>query len=402
MMNLSFIVAAFAVIFFQVYKLPSPYENIPINTLSDSSKALLSGFPVNWDKERKERGIEQNDLIQKHGKRLFQGQGVVGVESVAESNNKLFLLDKYGKVYVGDESTGETSLHPTVPYVGPGRPLGYHYRHNQEGGALYICNSLTGLLQANFGESISSSSVVMLSQNVTYANDLDISSDGMSIYFTSATAAPVILNVHGFYDTMRGCLLNMLSGDLSGRLLQFDVQRRETSVIMDGLWFANGVALSHDEDYVLVVETMGFRVVKKWLKGSKAGTSETIIKHLPGFPDGISKATDGTDSYWLCLVSPISPLLTVLKMGSFLRRLLAPIMVSDLRKFFLKKFSVVLKIDGNGKVLQTLMDPDGSVASTTSAATQSADGSRLYLGNLDDDFITSVDLQAISVAQEGQ
>ena len=48
------------------------------------------------------------------------------------------------------------------------------------------------------------------------------------------------------------------------------------------------------------------------------------------------------------------------------------------------------------------MDPDGSVASTTSAATQSADGSRLYLGNLDDDFITSVDLQAISVAQEGQ
>ena len=136
---------------------------------------------------------------------------VEGVESVAiMSPEKLLLLDKFGNVHIGDENTGKTSLHPTVPYIGPGRPLGYHYRHNQAGGVLFVCNSLTGLLQANFGKDISSSSVLMLSQNVTYANDLDISADYNSIYFTSATAAPVILNIHGFYDTMRGCLLNMV------------------------------------------------------------------------------------------------------------------------------------------------------------------------------------------------
>ena len=210
-MPLSVIVCLLAVILFLAYKLPSPYENIPINPLSDYSNSLFPGFPVNWTREKEERGIEHNNLIQRFGKRLFEGQGVEGVESVAiMSPEKLLLLDKFGNVHIGDENTGKTSLHPTVPYIGPGRPLGYHYRHNQAGGVLFVCNSLTGLLQANFGKDISSSSVLMLSQNVTYANDLDISADYNSIYFTSATAAPVILNIHGFYDTMRGCLLNMV------------------------------------------------------------------------------------------------------------------------------------------------------------------------------------------------
>ena len=181
----------------------------------------------------------------------------------------------------------------------------------------------------------------------------------------------------------------------------YDTKTRETRVVMDGLWFANGVALSHDEDYVLVAETIGFRVLKHWLKGPNAGTSETIINYLPGFPDGISKATDGSNAYWVCLVSPISPLLSALRMGPIVRYLLAPILVSKFRKFLVTKFSVVLKIDGNGKVLQTLMDPNGKVASTTSAATQSADGRRLYLGNLDDNYVTSVDLQSID-ATKGQ
>ena len=394
-----------AVVLYQLlHKFPYPYENIPITSLSEVSRSLLPPFPVYWDVEKAKRGIVFNSLIQQHGIRLFEDQGIKGVESVSRtSSSSLLLLDKYGNVYISDEGTQKVTRLPT--YVGPGRPLGYHYhQHEGGGGVLYICNSLTGLLSVNFDEKFSSSSTIMLSSNnITYANDLDVSIDGTSIYFTSATAAPVILNaVEGFYDTMRGCLLNMLSGDLSGRLLRYDIHTGETQLIADGLWFANGVALSHNEDYVLVVETMGFRVLKHWLKGPKAGTSETIINNLPGFPDGISKTTDGSGAYWLCLVSPISPLIAALKMGSFVRYLLAPILTSDLRKLFLKKFSVVLKIDGNGKVLQTLMDPDGTLTSTTSAATQSADGNHLYLGNLEGDFITSVDLRAISGAKNGE
>ena len=42
-------------------------------------------------------------------------------------------------------------------------------------------------------------------------------------------------------------------------------------VVLDGLRFANGVALSADESYVAVAETAGRTVVRRWLTGPRAG-----------------------------------------------------------------------------------------------------------------------------------
>ena len=41
-------------------------------------------------------------------------------------------------------------------------------------------------------------------------------------------------------------------GSPTGRLLRYDPATRETVVLGDGIWFANGVALSQDGDYVAV------------------------------------------------------------------------------------------------------------------------------------------------------
>jgi sugar lactone lactonase YvrE len=38
--------------------------------------------------------------------------------------------------------------------------------------------------------------------------------------------------------------------------------RGRTEELMGGLWYANGVTLAHDGQSVLVVETMGFRVLQ--------------------------------------------------------------------------------------------------------------------------------------------
>ena len=114
-MLVSIVVVILAVIVYVAYRLPSPYENIPINALSDSSSSLLPGFPVNWTKEKEQHAIQKNSHIQRFGKRLFEGRGVDGVESVAMMSDKLILLDKFGNVYIGDEKTGKTSLHLTVP-----------------------------------------------------------------------------------------------------------------------------------------------------------------------------------------------------------------------------------------------------------------------------------------------
>ena len=75
-----------------------------------------------------------------------------------------------------------------------------------------------------------------------------------------------------------------------GRLLRYEPTADETTVLADGLQFANGVAVGPDERYVLVNETGRLpRSSGYGSKGSRVpGRTEVFIDNLPGLPDGIS------------------------------------------------------------------------------------------------------------------
>ena len=60
-----------------------------------------------------------------------------------------------------------------------------------------------------------------------------------------------------------------VKGAATGRLLKFDPRSGRTLCLVEGIWFANGVALSVDESFVLVAETWGLRILRHWLKGPK-------------------------------------------------------------------------------------------------------------------------------------
>jgi hypothetical protein len=47
--------------------------------------------------------------------------------------------------------------------------------------------------------------------------------------------------------------------------------------LLSGIFYANGVALSASGDFVLVVETLGLRVLRLWLEGPRAGQVETFV-----------------------------------------------------------------------------------------------------------------------------
>ena len=81
---------------------------------------------------------------------------------------------------------------------------------------------------------------------------------------------------------------------------------------------------------------MGFRVHRVFISGPKKGSTEVVIDRLPGFPDGISRASDG--NYWLCLVAPLSPLLPLLKLGAPVRYLLAHLLTSPLTQYLVKRW----------------------------------------------------------------
>ena len=102
---------------------------------------------------------------------------------------------------------------------------------------------------------------------------------------------------------------------------------------------------------------MGFRVHRVFVSGPKKGSTEVVIDRLPGFPDGISRASDG--NYWLCLVAPLSPLLPLLKLGAPVRYLLAHLLTSPLTQYLVKRWGMVVKISPSGEVLSSLMDRHG-------------------------------------------
>lgn len=52
--------------------------------------------------------------------------------------------------------------------------------------------------------------------------------------------------------------------------------------MLDGLWFANGVAVSPDQTFVVVAETARYRLQKYYLAGPKKGKSEVFVAGLPG------------------------------------------------------------------------------------------------------------------------
>jgi len=95
----------------------------------------------------------------------------------------------------------------------------------------------------------------------------------------------------------------------SGRLTSVRPDGKVT-VLRRDLAFANGVALAPDESYLLVAETIRYRILKLWLKGPRAGEWVEFVSGMPGFRDNISLSHAGL--VWVSLPAPRVPVLDFL------------------------------------------------------------------------------------------
>lgn len=91
----------------------------------------------------------------------------------------------------------------------------------------------------------------------------------------------------------------ILTADATGRLLRYDPSTGNATVLASGLAFPNGVALSADRTHLVVAETGSCRLLRHWLRGPRAGTTETFAD-LPGYPDNVRR-DDGRGGYWVAL-----------------------------------------------------------------------------------------------------
>ena len=204
------------------------------------------------------------------------------------------------------------------------------------------------------------------------ADDLDIAPDGR-IFFSEATIR---------YD-MHDWPQDALESRGNGRLICHDPRDGSTRTILRGLQFPNGVCMAGDGMSFFFAETWGCRINRYWFDGPKKGTVEVTIPDLPGYPDNINRASDGT--FWLALVGMRSPALDLALSMPGMRKRMAKRVARDEWLFPNINTGCVIRFDATGKVLESLWDLGGENHPMVTSMREHK--GYLYLGGLYNDRI---------------
>ncbi len=274
-----------------------------------------------------------------------------GEDIVIDSAGRLYVANHDGRILTLADWSGTVA---TFADTG-GRPLGMEFDGH---GQLIVADAYKGLLSIDSNGVVSVLTNTVNGEVIGYADDVDIAADGR-IYFSDASSKFAAAAYGGSYAAS---LLDIMEHGGHGRLLRYDPATGSTDVVLSGLEFANGVAISADQQSVLVVETGLYRVLRVYVTGEREGVVEVVIDNLPGFPDNINRAAD-SDYFWLGLVSPRAAALDALAPYPWLRKI-----VQRLPSFMRPQataYGHVIKINGAGEVVENLQDPSGAYAQTT-------------------------------------
>ncbi|XP_011016502.1 PREDICTED: strictosidine synthase 1-like [Populus euphratica] len=167
------------------------------------------------------------------------------------------------------------------------RPLGLKF--NSATCDLYIADAYYGLLVVGPDGGVATQ-LAASAEGVPFRfmNALDVDSRTGMVYFTD----------NSIYFQRREYLLAIINADRTGRLMKYDPNSKKVTVLLKGLAFPNGVALSKDNSFILVAESFTMRILKFHLVGSEIHGQEIFIQ-LGRFPDNIKRTANG--EFWVAL-----------------------------------------------------------------------------------------------------
>ncbi len=267
-----------------------------------------------------------------------------------------------------------------------GRPLGMEF---DAAGRLIVADALKGLLAVDPDGAIRVLADHVGDDPVRYADAVVIASDGR-IFLTDASRrhSPV---ERGTFDA---ALLDILEHSCTGRVLVWEPSDGQLRPVIGGLCFPNGLALSVDQQSLLIAETGEYRIwkVAAAARGMDAAappaTARVILAGLPGFPDNLTRDTAGR--FWTGLTKPRSAVIDAAADKPWLRR-----MMLRLPKSLWPvppSYGHVLAFDEDGRILLDLQDPEGRVPETSGATLH--DG-RLYVQSLHGQALGVIDLARV-------
>jgi sugar lactone lactonase YvrE len=237
-----------------------------------------------------------------------------------------------------------------------GRPLGIEV--DPLDGSLIVCDAYRGLLRLTEGGTILELAREAAGQPILFCNNAAVARDG-TVYFTDSSSRYQI----------NAWRKDLMEHRPNGRLLCW--RDGEVSVVVDGLYFPNGVALTPDESALMLLEDSTHRLLRVPLPGG----DPVELADLPAYPDNMSAVGDGT--YWIALPSPRLPILEKMLPHPNLRRLAA--LLPERLQPQPKRYALAALVDGDGNVLRTIHGPSGKYRMVTGVRQQ---GEHLWLGSL--------------------
>lgn len=310
--------------------------------------------------------------------RIAEGVGS-GPEAVAiDDEGRLLTGFDDGRVmrFDADGSNGELLANTG------GRPLGLDALSD---GSVIVADAVEGLVRISDGYAYTLS-VSAEGTPYRFVDDVVVDSDERMAYFTDASSR------FGVHEVMADAFEHRPHG----RVIAYNLETDEVRVLAEDLYFANGITLGPDEEYLVFTETTRYRVQKLWLQGERAGETEVLIDNLPGFPDNIT--FNGEDRFWLAIYSPRDPMLDTLLERPFLRKV--AYRLPEALQPGPSQHAYVLALNPEGEVLADLQHVgEGAYAPITSAIEHEG---TLYLGSLSAPAIGRVALDALPLGGEDE
>jgi ribose transport system permease protein len=175
-----------------------------------------------------------------------------------------------------------------------------------------------------------------------YADDLDVAPDG-AIYVSDFS---VRTNAAEYQ-------VELVEFRANGRVVRIDPDG-STEVVTSNQVFPNGICTAHDGQSILIASTGLCRVDRLWISGPNQGQMEPVLENLPGHPDNINRASDGT--YWMAFVAMRTPTSDLMVKYPALRRRMIRELPVDSWIVPQLNTSCVVKFNEQGQILKVLWD----------------------------------------------
>ncbi|MCO5072267.1 MAG: SMP-30/gluconolactonase/LRE family protein [Rhizobiaceae bacterium] len=318
-------------------------------------------------------------------------QGLAGVSAIGLrqlEGPEDVILDEDDHLYTGTRHgdivrflAPDYSRQEIVAHIG-GHPLGMAIDRD---GSIVACVAGMGLYRTTrdgevtclTNETNRSRFSIIDDSKIKMADDLDIAPDGR-IFFTDPSVRYELSDWLNEALEMRG----------NGRLICFDPRDGSTRTVARNLIFPNGVCMTNDGQSLLLASTWACRILRYWYDGPKIGQIEVVIENLPGYPDNINRASDGT--FWCALVGMRSPAFDLMLEMPKVRERMIKRVAPDNCLFANTNSGCLIRFDAEGRVLQSLWDPTGEAHSHVTSMREHK--GRLFIGGLRNNRIGMIDL----------